>query len=81
MVESFRSLRKLSNVARNGDLLAPRRQVRKSNSLQPLRLCARYSEVWLRLCRGRSFVTFVVRNFLSNAVFVIIDQWKNLRTL
>ena len=33
----------------NGDLLAPRRQerqVRKFNSLRPLRLCARYSESW-----------------------------------
>ena len=44
------------STAISGNLLPPRRQerqVRKFNSLRPLRLCARYSESWLRLCRAR----------------------------
>jgi hypothetical protein len=71
IVESFRDLGKFSRKFGFGYLS---RQDAKSakfgqyfflKPLRTLRLCERYSETWLRLCRVRSFV---VKTILSSLV-------------
>src|SRR5215831_11660719 len=47
----FAARANVSNVAIETGISS--RQDAKSGSLRPLRLCARYAEFWLRLCRGR----------------------------
>ena len=63
IVESFRSLRKFSGgpwLSKTGICSRPDAKSGSLISLRPLRVCARYSEFWLRLGRA-SF--FVVKNW------------------